>query len=214
MKSHTCLFAILTFACIAQISGNVAIGALQSVDSSFGNGTITRDTETGLDWLDWTVTTKISFNSMVPKLLAGGTFAGWRYATEAEVATLYFSSAGINEIDPIEDRAADILALQAFLGQTDSGGTLGGTGFAFRYSSAMYDISGGLGLIKTGLAIRTEDGPYSLASAIPSDGSSVDWFASDHIGHILVQTIPEPGTILLPLYALATAFSQRRRSLN
>lgn len=214
MRTRSCLLVILIFVFGLSISGNVARGTLLSVNGSFGNGTITRDTNTGLDWLDWTVTTNISFNSMVPKLLAGGTFAGWRYATEAEVATLYFTSAGINTNDAIADCAADILALQALLGQTNSGGTLGGAGFAFRYSTAMYDIHGGLGLITTGLAVRTQDGPYSLASAYTGDGSSVDWFASDHIGHILVQAIPEPGSIILPLLPLATIFSQRRKKVN
>lgn len=48
-------------------------------------GSITRDTATGLDWLDLTATRNRSHIDISSQLGAGGEFAGWRYATGAEV---------------------------------------------------------------------------------------------------------------------------------
>ena len=52
-------------------------------------GNITRDTATGLDWLDLTETNGRSFNDISSKLGASQEFDGWRYATADEVQTLW-----------------------------------------------------------------------------------------------------------------------------
>lgn len=62
--------------------------AIVSLDSSFGADTITRDTETGLDWLDVTVTAGLSFNAVSAEFGAGGDYEGYRYATTAELDQL------------------------------------------------------------------------------------------------------------------------------
>ena len=62
--------------------------AILSLDSSFGSDTITRDTDTGLDWLDVTVTRGLSYNQVTAELGAGGTYEGYRYATMAELDAL------------------------------------------------------------------------------------------------------------------------------
>src|SRR5262252_4644045 len=54
-----------------------------------GDKLVTRDTETGLDWLDLGgVTTNLSYDAIQGG--AGGWLAsGWRYATQAEVCALF-----------------------------------------------------------------------------------------------------------------------------
>jgi len=47
-------------------------------------GHITRDTSTGLDWLDVTETVGISYETVITQFDEGGAFEGWRYATTAE----------------------------------------------------------------------------------------------------------------------------------
>jgi len=183
--------------------------ALVEVDSGFGLNSGTLDTDTNLEWLDWTQTADISFNDMVPQLLAGGTYDGWRYATAAEVDTLYFSSAGINPLAPIETRAAQILSLQGLLGQTSSSGTLGEGGFAGSSSYGMFGDAFGLGRAMTELVVRTQDGPYSLALATPVAGSISDSFATTGTGHILVREVPTPGA--LALLGLGGIMTTRRR---
>lgn len=50
-----------------------------------GDKLITRDTDTGLDWLDLTETTGISYDDMLLELGVGGMYEGFRYATTADV---------------------------------------------------------------------------------------------------------------------------------
>lgn len=50
-------------------------------------GNITRDTDTGLDWLDVTVTRGMAYNQVFPQTQSG-VFEGWRYATLAELDQL------------------------------------------------------------------------------------------------------------------------------
>lgn len=62
---------------------------LLSADSAFGADTITQDTDTGLEWLDLTLTRMMSINEVEAQLQAGGTLEGWKWATAAEVTTLW-----------------------------------------------------------------------------------------------------------------------------
>lgn len=66
-------------------------------DSSIlGNGTtpqdgfnITRDTATGLDWLDLTLSTNRSFAAVTAQLGTGGNYQGFRVATDMEIGQLF-----------------------------------------------------------------------------------------------------------------------------
>lgn len=75
---------------------------LMSQDSSYGTGSITVDTDTGIQWLDpWLAITAgggspNSFNDVKGQFGAGGLFEGFRYATRLEVNSLLFGSAGID----------------------------------------------------------------------------------------------------------------------
>ncbi|MGY9003690.1 MAG: PEP-CTERM sorting domain-containing protein [Rhodospirillales bacterium] len=62
-------------------------------------GDITRDTNTGLDWLDLTITNGRSYADVFSKLGVGEEFEGWRYATGFELADL-FESAGATMFRP------------------------------------------------------------------------------------------------------------------
>ena len=52
------------------------------------HGVFTRDLTTGLDWLDVTETRGLSYNQVAAQLGAGGAYAGYRYATMAELDQL------------------------------------------------------------------------------------------------------------------------------
>ncbi|MCW9004850.1 MAG: VPLPA-CTERM sorting domain-containing protein [Gammaproteobacteria bacterium] len=69
--------------------------AIISVDwQSAGDNLITQDTDSGLEWLDLTVTNGVSLSEIYAQLDVGGTYEGWRYATRAEVAGLWDSFGG------------------------------------------------------------------------------------------------------------------------
>lgn len=71
----------LIFCCfLLPISSNAAI-----IDYGLSTG----DTITGLRWLDLTETVNRSYNDISSKLGSGQEFEGWRYATQAEVQTLW-----------------------------------------------------------------------------------------------------------------------------
>ena len=74
--------------------------AVISVDwQSAGDNLITRDTTSGLDWLDLTETTYMDYQTVFADQVAGGQFNGWRYATVDEVTTLLLSNFGIDLYD-------------------------------------------------------------------------------------------------------------------
>ncbi len=58
-------------------------GVMIGDDAVFGAGSITIDTDTGLEWLDWTESTNRSYNDVSGQFGAGGDFEGWRHATRA-----------------------------------------------------------------------------------------------------------------------------------
>lgn len=57
-----------------------------------GDGLITSDTDTGLYWLDLTVTTNLSYNDVLTHIGTGGSLEGFRYATVADLDTLQVSA--------------------------------------------------------------------------------------------------------------------------
>lgn len=74
---------------IAVLSTNIN-AAIVSVDwQSAGDNLITRDSVTGLDWLDLTVTQGKSYNNILSQLEPGQLYEGWRYASRAEVLQLW-----------------------------------------------------------------------------------------------------------------------------
>jgi len=88
-------FPCLLFTCLALFSLN-ASAALVSLDwQTPGDGMITRDTATSLDWLDLTATNNMSRDYVITQLGSGGQFAGMRYATTGEVLNLW-STLGID----------------------------------------------------------------------------------------------------------------------
>lgn len=74
-----------------------ASAALISVDwQAAGDGLMVRDTNTQLEWLNLTQTTGLSYVAVSSQFGAGGGFEGLRYATNAEVITLFGDYFGIN----------------------------------------------------------------------------------------------------------------------
>lgn len=62
---------------------------------SYGDGLVTVDTETGLEWLDLTQTYNRAYVDTLEDIKAGGHLEGWRFATEQEVFTLLENTMGI-----------------------------------------------------------------------------------------------------------------------
>src|SRR4051794_27118202 len=81
------LSGLAAFAFFAAIQSALAV-TLPLVDE----GSITYDPNTGLRWLDVTQSTNRSFNDVSSQFGRGGDFYGYRYATAAEVGTLFMNA--------------------------------------------------------------------------------------------------------------------------
>ena len=79
---------IITAACIGILLITTAFANLIDM------GNVTRDTSTGLDWLDLTQTAGMSYNQVTQQLVPGGSFAGYRYATLPEIEGFLTSAGG------------------------------------------------------------------------------------------------------------------------
>ena len=73
-------------------------------DSTFGAGTLTRDTLQGLDFLDVTFSVGLTRAYVSSQFVTGGQFAGFRYATDDEVINL-INNTGFN---PVAVSGADV----------------------------------------------------------------------------------------------------------
>jgi len=58
------------------------------------DGLITRDLNTGLDWLDLNLTQGNSSNQVTSQLEAGGLYEGWRFATDIDISAFWDSFGG------------------------------------------------------------------------------------------------------------------------
>lgn len=78
------------------VSNQPGEAALIELDSSFGAKSITRDTDTGLEWLDLTYGAGF-INEVDVRLAPGGDLFGWRRATTDEIVA-FWNNAGITLI--------------------------------------------------------------------------------------------------------------------
>ena len=60
-----------------------------------GSKNITLDQSTGLEWLDWSATTNLSYDQVLSQTCPGGVYEGFRLATREEVRVL-FCKLGLN----------------------------------------------------------------------------------------------------------------------
>lgn len=117
-----------------------------SRDSAFGYDTITYDTETGLEWLDVTLSTLYSYDEILTELEHGGTFDGYRLATADEIIT-FWQNAGINVGTGFlgawtAENFQPIVDLMVLVGITGTNGNLGGGNF-FDYTVGNIDSGPG-----------------------------------------------------------------------
>lgn len=95
MKKCIGIYEVLLLVFIFVPTANAALVTLDW--QAAGDGGLTFDTATNLEWLDLTYTAGQSYNEVSGELGEGGAFAGFRYATVDDVATL-FSDAGIPDV--------------------------------------------------------------------------------------------------------------------
>jgi len=196
------LLALLAFTATTHASS--ASAALIALDLfTAGDGLVTRDTETGLDWLDLTATLNLSYND-VEADTGGWLSLGFRHATGSQVCGLFGTYAVAPAPCPgVLPVAGPVTTLQGFVGITDTGPRTITSEGAFDDG----DVSIGVGqatLLRFGAGASQSQVLVDVLYATTADGT---------LGHWLVRPVPEPSTGLLVAAGLL-AFASRRRPMR
>jgi hypothetical protein len=152
------------------------------------DGPITRDTVTGLEWLDLTASVGKSYNQVSSLFDAGEEFEGWRHAWGSEITTFLVSNFGLiaNGVVP-EAGAAKYNAVVGAIGQT---AFIAGT-FGLYYN-------GGIAPATVPLAsVHASIFPPGSGTSIGTQSRSSSW-SSQTVGHWLVRETPTNGNIPEP----------------
>ena len=91
------VFGSSVFAVVPSVRGAL----LSKDDIFFGSGAITLDTDTGLEWLDVSLSTNRSYADVSAQFGQEGDYFGFRHATEPEISVL-FDSLGMNAVPGLQ----------------------------------------------------------------------------------------------------------------
>jgi hypothetical protein len=213
------------------VSMQAGASILSVGDSVFGAGSVTRDTTSGLEWLDLTQSLNLSFSDVSIELGVGGNFEGWRYATKLELDTLLFNYTG----------TASFVSGLTFYDHNSLDGLvdlLGNTIDSFYISKFGVSLDAYHNLLENSYVDQTFG---FLSNAYPGNldlhylGELYDWGfdptylsnqdkflttstynindSSGFIGSYLVRTVPEPAVLILFLIGMAgLRFARRKRA--
>jgi len=177
---------------------------LVSENSPFGTDTSTLDTQTGLHWLDLTLSTGLSHTEILQQIASGGTFEGYRLATEAEVSA-FFVDAGLDVNAPgsfVPQNFDPAVALAALVGTLSSDGNCG-TGCTFSFTPGWIDgppfgpnefLDASISWFDNSAGLDPTS-PQAPVGRVILEGGRTD-FGDPRNGAWLVA-VPEPGSLLL-----------------
>lgn len=162
-----------------------------------GDQLITSDTDTGLYWLDLTVTQDFSYHDTLTKINPGGALEGFRYATAADVYGLQ-ASAGL----PAENFFSTFFLYKEWVNLLIDmvGGTTSSDGYRLAYgiTSDPFDPTTTIDdRITRYFSITRGAGAYQGTVADDSASSSLgSWLVTD-TRPTMPEPVPEPATMLL-----------------
>jgi hypothetical protein len=182
-------------------------------------GLQTYDSQSGLEWLDLSQTRGLSFDAVCAQLGAGGSYAGYRYATTLEAQTL-LGEFGL-PIVSYTTYATDIWAPNLANFDALLGLNVGGLGPAYGFQAETGDLAGaGYHLLLYGSAASMNtalnadsDDAIAAGDRLISRSAEVTVgyaasYSDRNLSHFLVRkaepvtSVPEPGTYALMLVGL------------
>lgn len=181
--------------------------AIISVDDSvFGVNSITRDTASGIEWLDLTISQGMSYNSVLANLEIGGQFEGWRFATSNEVRVFFFKL-GLPSINTalystvFEENIANISELLGTTFGDNNSSEYGVYGYVFD------DIDP---FTQTSMAVKQANGISVINHTLPAHKT----LNLSHFGSFLVQNykVSEPPVITILMFGFLIFLRTTNRS--
>jgi hypothetical protein len=195
-------------------------------------GDYTLDTQTGLDWLNPALTSGLSYPSVLAGV-GGWTNSGWRYATLAEVTSLFTHYVGpattvpagsfYSAVDPSYFNSAESLVLQ--LGPVTAFNDTRAPYNSTQYQGVVHQITvqgffegdtpgrAGLAEITAIYSDSTSSTPYGRWGAVAD--FEPDWDYGPWAGSLLVRedpsSVPEPSSSLALLLGAAGLSIVRKR---
>jgi hypothetical protein len=169
-----------------------------------GDGLLTRDPDSGLEWLDIQEAWDLSYNEVVAELGSGGQFEGFRYATLAEFEAL-LGDAGV-DTSPGADPLTNFAPIQDLIGLFGStvvfdDGFQGVTSELYVAGVNIIFSFGGNGYYCFDCQAGTIDDVFGL-----------DEPGQPYFGHFLVRAVPEPSTAMLMGLGLLGLCARRRKA--
>ena len=215
MRKHLLLVGFILGIVVLSAPAKARATLFSLNDLTYGVGAFTQDTQTGLQWLDLSLTLNKSMNDIIANSGTGGSYAGLRYATQDEVWNL-FSNAGISPVLGTFDNKARYDAERALLdliGFGNKSNMLGITGtgpvnpFDIYVVASLYvnaDIVNNLYLSSSSIGAYVQSVLITSNSQDPSLGSFL-------VREAPSAPTPEPSTFLLLGSVIAAAGFLRKR---
>jgi hypothetical protein len=202
--------------CAVMCFGAVAKAGFLEVTTSFGPNTGLADLSTGLTWLDLSITNDQSFDSVLLNTASGGIYAGWQFATPAQLSAMFLDYTGgitfFTDAGAPPSYSALALAFMNALGGPLTTINNPANGFSRMSSAGFLNVPFDLGTASYGyIAVDNFFGP-SIDPGL--NGSSVENLGVPGIGSWLVQSTPtpEPSSLSLLVFGGAAIFLARIRS--
>jgi hypothetical protein len=178
------------------------------------DGLITRDSDTGLQWIDVSVTRGLSWNAVQSALAPGGVFAGFRGPTDAEVVK-FWADARIPDVEttasfrPTAANLSPIITLQGLWGETDTI-PLGPAGVLSTWVTTAESFDPVDGRVESSALLRRFDSDGTAAAQLRVLLGVRPDNASPTFAHALVRPVPEPSAPILSVIVIVTAMHRRR----
>lgn len=180
---------------------------------ALNDAALTYDTDTGLEWLDVTVTAGLSYNDVTAELGAGGAYEGFSFATRQQILSL-FSAVGLQEIPNVPEPMGGGEQIQELLSHWGVTWNLG-SGERTEFLTADTDgLNPGEHWSGRVFWLASGDTGVSATLYVRADDYAVSTIGSALVRSVAVVPVPAAAWLLLSGLLGLTGFARCRKELD